>query len=133
MTELSREELRAHLSAVEAQIRAALRIVASESKSVHQANNTLRADLSAALVRLQSDLTTATQGMDAKIDVLAGEIRSLALQRRWLMTVLCLILLLFGIVVGLLSGAGWYLIREGMIGAGSLPLLSWLRGLFGLA
>jgi len=134
MTELSREELRAHLSAVEAQVRAALRVVASESKSVQQANNTLRADLSAALVRLQSDLTAASQGMDAKMDVLAVEVRSLALQRRWLMTVLCLILLLFGILVGLLSGAGWYLIREGLIGAGSpLPLFSWIGSVFGIA
>ncbi len=133
MTEISREEIRAHLSAVEAQVRAALRIVASESKSVQQANNTLRADLSAALVRLQSDLAGVTQGMDAKMDVLASEVRSLAHQRRWLMTVLCLILLLFGIVVGLLTGFGWYLFREGIIGAGSPPVLTWFRQLFSLA
>jgi len=121
MTDISREEIRAHLSAVEAQVRAALRIVASESKSVQQANNTLRADLSAALVRLQSDLSAATQGLDSKVDELATEVRALATQRRWLVTILCLILLLFGIVVGLLSGAGWYLIREGVFAAGALP------------
>ena len=131
MTELSREELRAHLSAVEAQVRAALRIIASESKSVQQANNTLRADLSAALVRLQADLTGPPEGLDAKVDLLQSEVGSLTRQRRWLMAVFCLILLLFGIVVGLLAGAGWYMMGQGLIGAGAPSVLSWLRQLLG--
>lgn len=133
MTDISREELRAHLSAVEAQVRAALRIIASESKSVHQANNTLRADLSAALVRLQSDLSATTEGLDAKVDVLTSDVRALAHQRRWMLTVLCLILLLFGIVVGLLSGAGWYMISKGLIGPDGASVFAWLRDLIGLA
>ncbi len=128
MTDLSREEIRAHLSAVEAQVRAALRMIASETKSVQQANGALRADLSAALVRMQSDLAAATQGLETKVDALQQDVRALAQQRRWLMAVLCLILLLFGVVVGLLSGAGWYLIREGLIGAAPL-----LERFFGFA
>ena len=47
-SDLSRDELRAYLSAVEAQVRAALRQVDAQSKEVQQAHTALRADLSAA-------------------------------------------------------------------------------------
>ena len=82
MSELSREELKAHLSAVEAQVRAALRIVAAESKSVQQAHSSLRADLSSALIRLQSDVGSKTDDVDHKVSELLTEVRSLQNQRK---------------------------------------------------
>jgi len=114
MTDLSREELRAHLSAVEAQVRAALRIVAAESKSVQQAHSALRADLSAALIRLQADLNDGNKRVDGKIEKAISEIDGLSRQRRLTAAVLTTMVLLFGITLGLFAGGGWYLLsRDG--------------------
>ncbi|MDF1747899.1 MAG: hypothetical protein P1V34_03390 [Alphaproteobacteria bacterium] len=109
MTDLSREELRAHLSAVEAQVRAALRIVAAESKSVQQAHSALRADLSAALIRLQSEMNDGNKRVDGKLERAIIEINGLSRQRRMTAAILTTLVLLFGITLGLFAGGGWYL------------------------
>lgn len=113
MTDLSREELRAHLSAVEAQVRAALRIVAAESKSVQQAHSALRADLSAALIRLQSEMNDGNKRVDGKLEKAITEINGLSRQRRLTAAILTTLVLLFGITLGLFAGGGWYLISQG--------------------
>lgn len=114
MTDLSREELRAHLSAVEAQVRAALRIVAAESKSVQQAHSALRADLSAALIRLQSEMNDGNKRVDGKVERVISEVNGLSRQRRLTAAILTTLVLLFGITLGLFAGGGWYLIsRDG--------------------
>jgi hypothetical protein len=112
MTDLSREELRAHLSAVEAQVRAALRIVAAESKSVQQAHSALRADLSAALIRLQSEMNDGNKRVDGKVEKVITEINGLSRQRRLTAAILTTLVLLFGITLGLFAGGGWYLISQ---------------------
>ena len=128
MTDLSREELRAHLSAVEAQVRAALRIVAAESKSVQQAHSALRADLSAALIRLQADLNDGNKRVGGKIEKAISEIDSLSRQRRMTAAVLTTMVLLFGITLGLFAGGGWYLLsRDGGMNF-SIPGLSTQSG-----
>lgn len=113
MTDLSREELRAHLSAVEAQVRAALRIVAAESKSVQQAHSALRADLSAALIRLQSEMNDGNKRVDGKLERAITEINGLSRQRRMTAAILTTLVLLFGITLGLFAGGGWYLFSRG--------------------
>ena len=112
MTDLSREELRAHLSAVEAQVRAALRIVAAESKSVQQAHSALRADLSAALIRLQSEMNDGNKRVDGKVERVISEVNGLSRQRRLTTAILTTLVLLFGITLGLFAGGGWYLISQ---------------------
>lgn len=112
MTDLSREELRAHLSAVEAQVRAALRIVAAESKSVQQAHSALRADLSAALIRLQSEMNDGNKRVDGKVEKVITEINGLSRQRRLTAAILTTLVLLFGITLGLFAGGGWYLVSQ---------------------
>lgn len=112
MTDLSREELRAHLSAVEAQVRAALRIVAAESKSVQQAHSALRADLSAALIRLQAEMNDGNKRIDGKVEKVISEINSLSRQRRLTAAILTTMVLLFGITLGLFAGGGWYLLSS---------------------
>jgi ElaB/YqjD/DUF883 family membrane-anchored ribosome-binding protein len=112
MTDLSREELRAHLSAVEAQVRAALRIVAAESKSVQQAHSALRADLSAALVRLQSDISTGNSRLDAKVEKVISEVDALGRQRRFTTLIVGTLVLLCGIAIGLLAGGSYFLIKN---------------------
>ncbi len=112
MTDLSREELRAHLSAVEAQVRAALRIVAAESKSVQQAHSALRADLSAALIRLQSEMNDGNKRVDGKLEKAISEINGLSRQRRMTAAILTTLVLLFGITLGLFAGGGWYLVSR---------------------
>lgn len=112
MTDLSREELRAHLSAVEAQVRAALRIVAAESKSVQQAHSALRADLSAALIRLQSEMNDGNKRVDGKVEKVITEINGLSRQRRLTAAILTTMVLLFGITLGLFAGGGWYLLNQ---------------------
>lgn len=112
MTDLSREELRAHLSAVEAQVRAALRIVAAESKSVQQANSALRADLSAALVRLQSDISSGNSRLDAKVEKVIADVDGLSRQRRFTTLILGTLVLLFGIALGLLAGGSYFLLKS---------------------
>lgn len=112
MTDLSREELRAHLSAVEAQVRAALRIVAAESKSVQQANSALRADLSAALVRLQSDISSGNSRLDAKVEKVITDVDGLSRQRRFTTLILGTLVLLFGIALGLLAGGSYFLLKS---------------------
>ena len=106
MMDLSREELQAHLSAVEAQVRAALRIVAAESKSVQQAHSALRADLSAALIRLQAEMNDGNKRVDGKLEKAIMEISGLSRQRHAILTALVLLL---GITLGLFAGGGWYL------------------------
>ncbi len=123
MTELSREELRAHLSAVEAQVRAALRIIAAESKSVQQAHSALRADLSAALLRLQSDMNTGQTDLSSKLDQTIAELNTLKTQRRLTATILGTMVLIFGIVVGLLAGGSFFVLQKNSPEA-SLPALS---------
>ena len=112
MTDLSRDELRAHLSAVEAQVRAALRIVAAESKTMQQAHSALRADLSAALIRLQSDINANGGRADGKLDKLIADVNSMTIQRRLTTSVLAAVILSFGVTLGLLAGGGWFLINS---------------------
>lgn len=104
MSDLSREELKAHLSAVEAQVRAALRIVASESKSVQQAHSALRADLSAALIRLQADMNSNSATLTNKVDKALSDIDSLGKQRKFMTTIMVTIVLLFGLSIGVVTG-----------------------------
>ncbi|NMM44117.1 hypothetical protein HH303_06490 [Rhodospirillaceae bacterium KN72] len=124
MTDLSREELRAHLSAVEAQVRAALRIVAAESKSVQQAHSALRADLSAALIRLQSEMNDGTKRVDGKLDKAISEINGLSRQRRMTAAILTTMVLLFGITLGLFAGGGWYILSQDGRPAFEMPNMS---------
>lgn len=112
MTDLSREELRAHLSAVEAQVRAALRIVAAESKSVQQAHSALRADLSAALVRLQSDISTGNARLDAKVEKVISDVDALGRQRKFTTLIVGTLVLLCGIAIGLLAGGSYFLFKN---------------------
>lgn len=118
MTDLSRDELKAHLSAVEAQVRAALRIVAAESKSVQQAHSALRADLAAALVRLQADMNNSNNQLDSKVNKLLSDVNGLGRQRRMIASILTVLAILFGISVGLLAGGSWYLMDKNNMGSG---------------
>jgi len=111
MSELSREELKAHLSAVEAQVRAALRIVAAESKSVQQAHSSLRADLSSALIRLQSDLGSKNDDVDAKVTELLSEVRNLQQQKKTMSNIMAMLVLIFGIFVGIMAGGSWFFLN----------------------
>ncbi|MCR9219833.1 MAG: hypothetical protein NXI21_06370 [Alphaproteobacteria bacterium] len=117
MTDLSREELRAHLSAVEAQVRAALRIVAAESKSVQQAHSALRADLSAALIRLQSEINSGSGQLDNKLDRVISDVHNLGRQRKLTTAILTTLVLLFGVTVGVLAGGSWYFLQQNQAGA----------------
>lgn len=112
MTDLSRDELKAHLSAVEAQVRAALRIVAAESKSVQQAHSALRADLAAALVRLQADMNAGNNQLESKVNKIQSDVLNLGRQRRMIVSILAALAVLFGISVGLLAGGSWFLLQE---------------------
>ncbi|RED50965.1 hypothetical protein [Aestuariispira insulae] len=112
MTDLSRDELKAHLSAVEAQVRAALRIVAAESKSVQQAHSALRADLAAALVRLQADMNAGNNQLESKVNKIQSDVLNLGRQRRMIVSILAALAVLFGISVGLLAGGSWYLLQD---------------------
>lgn len=112
MTDLSREELRAHLSAVEAQVRAALRIIAAESKSVQQAHSALRADLSAALIRLQSDISSGNNQIDSKVDKAIADINSLTSQRKLTTAVLTALVLCVGVTLGLFVGGSWFFLQQ---------------------
>lgn len=112
MTDISRDELKAHLSAVEAQVRAALRIVAAESKSVQQAHGSLRADLSSALVRLQSDMTSGQQDLDNKLNKLMSDIQSLERNRRATTGFLAALVLIAGIAIGMVAGGSWVVMQN---------------------
>lgn len=112
MTDLSREELRAHLSAVEAQVRAALRIIAAESKSVQQAHSALRADLSAALIRLQGEINTGNAELENKVDRAISDINSIGKTRKMTSVILGVMVLTFGVTVGLLAGGGYYILQD---------------------
>lgn len=112
MTDLSREELRAHLSAVEAQVRAALRIIAAESKSVQQAHGALRADLSAALIRLQSDMNSGQTEIQTKLDRTLADLNALGRTRKLTTTILTVIVLIFGILVGVVAGGSWFFFQQ---------------------
>lgn len=124
MTDLSREELRAHLSAVEAQVRAALRIIAAESKSVQQAHTALRADLSAALIRLQSDISSGNNQIDSKVDKAISDINALTGQRKMTTAILTTLVLIFGVTVGILAGGSWFFLQQNRAGLDiSLPAM----------
>lgn len=112
VTDISRDELKAHLSAVEAQVRAALRIVAAESKSVQQAHGSLRADLSSALVRLQSDMTAGQQELDNKLNKLQSDIQALQQHRRITSGFLAALVLIAGIAIGLVAGGSWVVMQN---------------------
>ncbi|MEQ9491231.1 MAG: hypothetical protein RIM72_19795 [Alphaproteobacteria bacterium] len=124
MSDLSREELRAHLSAVEAQVRAALRIIAAESKSVQQAHSALRADLSAALIRLQADISSGNNQIDSKVDRAISDINMLTGQRKLTTAILTTLVLVFGVTVGILAGGSWFFLQRQANGIDlSLPTL----------
>lgn len=112
MTDISRDELKAHLSAVEAQVRAALRIVAAESKSVQQAHSTLRADLSSALVRLQSDMTAGHQDLDNKLNKVLSDVQALEKSRRLTTGFLAAVVLIAGIGIGMVAGGSWVVMQS---------------------
>ncbi len=130
MTDLSREELRAHLSAVEAQVRAALRIVAAESKSVQQAHSALRADLSAALIRLQSETNSGHSKLDGKLDRVVSDVNNLGRQRKLTTAILATMVLVFGVTVGLLAGGSWFFISQTQTEMGE-ELRGLMRGTIG--
>ena len=117
MSDLSREELRAHLSAVEAQVRAALRIIAAESKSVQQAHGALRADLSAALIRLQSEMSEGQSEIQTKLDRSLAEIDALHRNRKLTSAILTVLVLVFGITVGILAGGSWFFLQQSSVTA----------------
>lgn len=117
MSDLSREELRAHLSAVEAQVRAALRIIAAESKSVQQAHGALRADLSAALIRLQSEMSEGQSEIQTKLDRGLAEIDALHRNRKLTSAILTVLVLVFGITVGILAGGSWFFLQQSSVNA----------------
>lgn len=129
MTELSRDELRAHLSAVEAQVRAALRIVAAETKATQQAHGALRADLSAALVRLQSDINGTAGRIETKIETVLAVVRSLGAQRRLATLIVATLVLLFGLLIGLIVGGGYYILRDDLQSRGITVPLSFNEGI----
>lgn len=122
MTDLSRDELRAHLSAVEAQVRAALRIVASESKTMQQAHAALRADLSAALVRLQADVGANSGRIDNKLDKLIADVTSMTAQRRLTTTILAAVVLAIGLAIGVTVAGALYLISDAARGGVTVPM-----------
>jgi len=78
----NKDDLRAHMTNVELQIKSALRIIASESKEGQQAHSALRADLSSALLRLQADLNGSASDSNSEIDRLDAGISFLNRQRR---------------------------------------------------
>lgn len=114
-TELSREELRAHLANVESQVKSALRIIASESKGMQQAHSALRADLSSALVRLQADMNGSSSELSAKLDRLGAEVTFLSRQRRVSRIIFATFGMSLSFVLGVLVIAGWLLVKEGML------------------
>lgn len=114
-TDLSREELRAHLANVESQIKSALRIIASESKGMQQAHSALRADLSSALVRLQADMNGSSSELAAKLDRLGAEISFLSRQRRIGRLIFATFGMTLSFVLGVLVIAGWLLVKEGVL------------------
>ncbi|MGE4218117.1 MAG: hypothetical protein AB7G39_01615 [Alphaproteobacteria bacterium] len=122
MTDLSRDELRAHLSAVEAQVRAALRIVASESKTMQQAHAALRADLSAALVRLQADVGSSTGRIDNKVDKLIADVTSMSAQRRLTTTILAAVVLSIGLAIGITVAGALYLVSDAARSGVTVPM-----------
>ncbi|MDJ0683147.1 MAG: hypothetical protein QNJ84_00450 [Alphaproteobacteria bacterium] len=126
MTDLSREELRAHLSAVEAQVRAALRIIAAESKSVQQAHSALRADLSAALIRLQSEISEGQTQTEAKLDRAIADINSMRASRKSTSMILAVLVLIFGVTVGILAGGSWFFLQQSASHGASLEAPSQL-------
>ena len=119
MAELSRDELRAHLSAVEAQVHSAMRVVAAESKSTQQAQSVLRADLSAALIRLQADINGNANRLESKVEIMLAITRGLGRQRRLASLIVATLVLL----IGLLAGGGWYIVKQGIPATSiSIPL-----------
>ena len=101
--DLSRDELRAYLSAVEAQVRAALRQVDAQSKEVQQAHTALRADLSAALIHLQTNNKDSLQQLEGKIDRLVSNMETGFSQNRMVRFAAAAALLVLCILLGALG------------------------------
>ncbi len=99
--------MRAYLSAFEAQVRAALRQIDAQSKEVQQAHTALRADLSAALIHLQTDNKDSVQQLEGKISQLISRIESSSGLGGPMRIVGAIALLVLGIVVGTLAAASW--------------------------
>jgi len=93
-------------------VRAALRIVAAESKATQQAHSALRADLSAALVRLQSDINNTASRIESKVETVLAMVRSLGAQRRLATIIVATLVLMFGLLIGLIAGGGYYILRD---------------------
>src|SRR3546814_19455858 len=103
-------------------VRAALRIVAAESKTMQQAHSALRADLSAALIRLQSDINANGGRADGKLAKLIADVNSMTIQRRLTTSVLEAVLLSFGVTLCLLAGGVWFLITSARQSCTPVPL-----------
>ena len=100
-----------------------MRVIATESKATQQAHSALRADLSAALIRLQSDINGNASRLESKVEALLGISRALVSQRRMATLIVSTLVLLFGLLIGLLAGGGWYIIKEGLPATSiSMPL-----------
>ncbi len=93
-------------------MRAALRIIAAESKGMQQAHAALRADLSSALVRLQSELSSNTGHLDSKVDRLISDVNALRHQRRTIAIVLATAILTLGVTLGVVLGMTWYVLKD---------------------
>ena len=102
MSNVSKEEFKAYLITVEAQMRESLRISASESKFIQQSHNTLRADLSTSLVRYQSDINLNNEKLSNKLDKLLLDVDDLGKQRKLIVAVIGIVILLLGLSVGML-------------------------------
>lgn len=104
-------------------MRAALRIVAAESKSTQQAHSALRADLSAALLRLQSDINSTASRIETKVETVLAVVRSLSAQRRLATLIVGTLVLMFGLLIGLIAGGGYYILRDELQARGiTVPL-----------
>ncbi len=119
---MSREEIRAHLANVESQVKAALRVIASESKGTQQAHSALRADLSSALVRLQADMNGSSSDIVAKLDRLGAEVSFLSRQRRISRIIFTTFGMTLSFILGVLVIAGWLLVKEGVLENLGIPL-----------
>lgn len=121
-SDLSRDELRAHLANVESQIKSALRIIASESKGSQQAHSALRADLSSALVRLQADMNGSASDLSAKIDRLGAEVSFLNRQRRIGRVIFLTFGMTLSFILGVLVIVSWMMIKEGAFQSAGIPV-----------
>jgi len=104
-------------------VRAALRIVAAESKATQQAHNALRAYLSAVLLRLQSDINSTASRIETKVETVLAVVSSLGAQRRLATLIVGTLVLMFGLLIGLIAGGGYYILRDELQSRGiTVPL-----------